>query len=170
MKRYKSQNIILLENIIFLLKDKLIVGGRMKVVDLKVKDNNGDIVSKGQLSLDKLEGVVEEKASRDENKQVSILSEEVRKLIDTGRISDLCTGRFYENITVSGLEASKLSIGSKIEIGETIQEVTEVGKRCFDECKLVEEGRYCQLSDGAVFTRVLKEGKVRMNSNVKVIR
>ena len=170
MKRYKSQNIILLENVIFFLKDKLIVGGRMKVVDLKVKDNNGDIVSMEKLKLEKLEGVLEEKASRGKNKQVSILSVEIRSHIDTGSINGLCTGRFYENITVSGLDASELSIGSKIEVGDTILEVTEVGKRCFNDCELVKEDRYCQLSDGAIFTRVLKEGKVRMNSNVKVIR
>lgn len=159
----------LARNIIFLLQGELIVGGRMKVVDLKVKDNNGNIVSKGELKLDKFDGILEEKASRDENKQVSILSEDVRSLIDTGKIDGLCTRRFYENITVSGLDSSKLSVGSKIGIGETIQEVTGLGKRCFNECKLVEEGKYCQLSEGAIFTRVLKGGCIGKNNKVNII-
>lgn len=103
---------------------------------------------------------------KDKEKQVSILSKEIRDSIDKEELDGLCLPRFYENLVIQGLSASELSVGERLKIGETIQEVTIIGKKCFKECKLAKAREKCSLSNSVIFTRVIKGGSIKIYDEV----
>ena len=141
----------------------------MKVVALKVKDENGHINYLRQTIIDKELGITGELSERKKNRQISILSERIRNLIDEEEFEGLCLFRFYENITIKDLEAKNISIGQRLQIGETVQEVTAIGKRCFEECKLIQSGERCDLYMNVVFAKVIKGGFIKIDDSVKTI-
>lgn len=135
----------------------------MKVVALKLKDEDGHINYLRQTIIDKELGMIGEFSKREKNRQISLLSERVRDLIDEEEFEGLCLFRFYENITIRGLEAKNIGIGERLQIGETVQEVTSIGKRCFKECKLIQSGERCELFMNVIFIKVIKGGFVKID-------
>lgn len=134
-----------------------------EVVAIYIQNKKGDpyrLMKEGIFEKDK--GLLGDVHSTGGRRQVSIFSTEGRKEILSLNIKGLCAKRFHENIRVKNLDTSNLTIGSKIVIGETIQEITEIGKRCFPECKIVKEGKNCALSTQVIFTKVIKGGKVKI--------
>lgn len=141
----------------------------MEIVDLKIKDKRANIVSRHRLNLTEAEGILEESASRRGYKQVSILSEAIRELVDGGSISGLCTERFYENITIRDFDPGQISIGSRLKIAASLQEVSVIGKGCYEGCQLLEDGNHCQLYNSVVFTRILEPGTISIGDEVEII-
>ena len=138
----------------------------MKVVALKLRDEDGQLSYLRQTIIDKELGIIGDYPKREKTKRISLLSERIRHLIDEEEFEGLCLFRFCENITVRGLDAGEVSIGEKFQIGETIQEVTSIGQRCFEECKLIQSGEECNLFTNIVFMRVLKSGFVKIDDKV----
>lgn len=106
--------------------------------------------------------------SKGGSKQACILSEEGKEkllpLIEKG----LCTKKFHENIRIRNLDINKLEVGSKIILGDTIQEITEIGKSCYPECDILKEGITCSLAKGVIFTKILEEGNIKIGDIVKI--
>lgn len=138
----------------------------MKVVALKLKDEDGHINYLRHNIIDKNRGMVGDAPKRDREKQISILSERARNLIEQEELEGLCLFRFYENITIEGIDAKTLSVGESLQIGETIQTVTCIGKRCFEECKLIQSGETCELFMNVIYTKVEKGGFVKVGDKV----
>ncbi|OLS03726.1 MOSC domain-containing protein [Tissierella creatinophila] len=138
----------------------------MKVVALKLKDEDGHIDYLRQAIIDKELGMIGEFPKREKNRQISILSERIRNLIDEEEFEGLCLFRFYENITIKDLEVKNIEIGQRLQIGETVQEVTAIGKRCFKECKLIQSGETCNLFMNVIFTKIIKSGFVKIDDKV----
>ena len=114
-------------------------------------------------------GIFGEKRERNKKKQVSILSKEVRDRVDDEQLVGLCLSRFYENITIEGLDVSKIRVGQRLQVGETIQEVTIIGKECFKECKLVKNEEKCDLSKNVIFTTMVEGGFIAIDDEVRVL-
>lgn len=102
--------------------------------------------------------------------QVSILSFKDRDCIEKNPSKAICMNRFHENITIEGLESVDLDLGHTLKIGETIVEITSVGKACFEECSLFKSGEKCLLSRGTIFAKVIESGKVKVGDNVDIIK
>ncbi|HHV37982.1 MAG TPA: MOSC domain-containing protein [Tepidimicrobium sp.] len=102
------------------------------------------------------------------NRQVSILTEQARKKLESLKFKGICTQRFYENIRIRGLDLGKLKVSSRIIIGESIQEVTEIGKLCFPECNIIRKNKVCPLIEGVLFTKVEKGGKIAVGDPVNI--
>lgn len=139
-----------------------------EVVALYIKENKSKAnrtILEGFFQKDKgLRGDVHSKGG---NRQISIFTLEGREEILSSNLKGLCTQRFYENIRVKNLNLEKLTIGSKLKIGETLQEVTEIGKGCFPECNIIKDGITCPLSKQVLFTKVLREGKIKVGDPVE---
>lgn len=75
-------------------------------------------------------------------------------------------GDFGENLVISGIELTKLPIGQRLKVGETILELTQIGKQCHDKCEIFYRVGQCIMPTNGVFTRVLKGGKVRVGDEV----
>lgn len=123
-----------------------------------------------EVYLEKDIGLLGDIRSKGGDRQVSLLSYSNRNLIDNKNLKGLCTNRFHENITVEGLNTEELKVGQLLKIGESLQEISKIGKGCFDECSLFKSGNKCPLSSGVVFTRVLESGKVLVGDNIEIIK
>ena len=74
----------------------------------------------------------------------------------------LCTKRFYADIETESLDYASLSVGDILEFNDVRLQITEMGKRCFDECPLRNEGKVCALPAHVAFARVIQSGTLKV--------
>lgn len=84
-------------------------------------------------------------------------------------IKGLCSGKFAENITTEGINLYELPVGTKLEIGETSQEVTQIGKECHAGCAIFQQIGQCIMPKEGIFTKVLRGGKIKVGDEIKVV-
>lgn len=104
--------------------------------------------------------------SKGGNRQIAIFTEEGWEEILNLGMEGLCIGKFHENIKIRNLKFDNLDIGSIIKIGETIQEITEIGKKCFPECNIIKKSEACILSKKVIFTKVIKSGNITIGDKI----
>ncbi|WIV12571.1 MOSC domain-containing protein [Proteiniborus sp. MB09-C3] len=114
------------------------------------------------------QGLIGDKHLSHGNRQVTIFSAEGRNRINTIEVDGLCVNRFYENLTIKGLDVSKFSIGQEFIIGTAAFQVTSLGKKCFSECNIVKRTEVCSLKYGVIFANVIAGGTVRVGDRVLI--
>lgn len=87
------------------------------------------------------------------------MSEEERKA---------CEATYSENITTRGFTPWTLPVGSKIEIGGTLLELTQIGKE-FTKDPSLHTPREVIMHEKGIFCVVLKTGVVKAGDRVKVL-
>jgi MOSC domain-containing protein YiiM len=103
------------------------------------------------------------------HRQVSLLAKEsVNKMTEKG-VKGLCSGKFAENLTTEGLILHKLPVGTKIRIGETIQEVSQIGKECHNGCAIKAQVGECIMPKEGIFTVVLQSGNIKEGDLIEII-
>ena len=115
-------------------------------------------------------GIIGDAHSGDWHRQVSLLSiDSVNKL--QSKISfTLKPGAFAENILIdSGIVLYELNIGDKLEVGECLLEVTQIGKECHATCEIRRITGDCVMPREGIFTKVLKPGKIKAGDIIKVV-
>ncbi|MEG0377561.1 MAG: MOSC domain-containing protein, partial [Eubacterium sp.] len=99
------------------------------------------------------------------HRQVSLLGQEsidkMNAQMDTTGIEGLCSGNFAENITTQGIVLYELPVGTQMKIGETIQEVSQIGKQCHKGCEIAKKVGDCVMPREGIFTVVIKGGQVK---------
>ncbi|HSQ34249.1 MAG TPA: MOSC domain-containing protein [Peptostreptococcaceae bacterium] len=113
-------------------------------------------------------GLLGDKHCGNHNRQVSLLSIESIDKIKSLGVEGLCTSKFTENITTQDIVLYDLHVGSKIKIGETIQEITQIGKECYSQCEIKAKVD-CVMPKEVIFTKVVLGGKIRCNDKIEVI-
>ncbi len=103
------------------------------------------------------------------HRQVSLLSEESIDIMRKQGVSNLSAGKFAENITTKGIELYTLDVGTKLKIGETLQEITQIGKTCHKGCEISREVGSCIMPTQGIFTKVLKGGVVKAGDEIEVL-
>lgn len=100
------------------------------------------------------------------HRQVSLLAaesvEKVQKVVDV----ELKDGAFAENILTEGIELFTLPIGTKLQIGPAIGEITQIGKECHHGCAIRELAGDCVMPREGIFIKVLKAGKVKPGDQI----
>lgn len=141
-----------------------------KIVAINISEKKGvpkRTIEEGLFKVD--HGLVGDAHAGNWHRQVSLLGiESINKMKALG-IEGLCTGKFAENLTTEGLELWKLPVGTKLEIGETLQEVTQIGKECHTRCAIFHQVGDCVMPTEGIFTKVLKEGTIKPGDTIKVI-
>ena len=100
------------------------------------------------------------------HRQVSLLSaEEADKM--KRKIPLLKPGDFAENLLVENFDLSRLRLGDRLEIGESLLEVTQIGKECHSRCAIFEAAGECIMPRSGIFCKVLRGGRVRRGNFVK---
>ena len=101
------------------------------------------------------------------HRQVSLLAQEsIDKMTAQGL--DVGPGDFAENVTVSGLEVAALPLGTTLELGEALVEVTQIGKECHTRCAIYQQAGDCVMPREGIFVRVLGGGRVAPGDPVRV--
>lgn len=102
-------------------------------------------------------------------RQVSLLAKESIDLMTSQGASGLSAGKFAENITTEGIELHTLSIGTKLKIGQTLQEITQIGKTCHSGCAISKQVGSCIMPTQGVFTKVLTSGEIKSGDEIEVL-
>jgi MOSC domain-containing protein YiiM len=103
-----------------------------------------------------------------EKRQVSLLAVEeieaasaaaAEKLGAGAALSSLKPGDFAENVTTRGLALHELPLGTKLEIGTALLEVSQIGKECHAACEIRRLVGDCAMPRKGIFARVLRAGE-----------
>lgn len=141
-----------------------------KVVSINISTKKGVIKDPVQQANFVVNHGIETDAHAGEwHRQVSLLAiESVDKI--RGRGIELKNGIFAENITTSGIDVCSLPVGTKLQIGESVQEVTQIGKECHNGgCAIKATVGDCVMPREGIFTKVIKNGIVKVGDEIKII-
>ena len=121
-----------------------------------------------QVSLLLNHGIDGDAHAGDWHRQVSLLAlESIEKMQRMGL--SVTAGDFAENITTSGIDLPVLPIGTKIKVGETILEVTQIGKECHARCAIYDQAGDCVMPKEGIFARVTRAGNIRPGDAVELL-
>ena len=113
-------------------------------------------------------GIVGDAHAGNWHRQVSLLDQEkIDEFNKKG--ADVTPGAFGENIIVSGIDVLHLPIGSYLQIGDALLEITQRGKECHDHCQIYYKMGECIMPKTGMFTKVLKGGNVKVGDEIKVV-
>lgn len=137
-----------------------------KVVSVNTAPNRGEKKSPaGSITLIAGQGV-EGDAHFGGEKQVSLLA---RESLDKSRAvgMELSPGDFGENVTVEGIDLLSIGIGRRLQVGETILQISEIGKVCHEPCSIGKRLGDCIMPREGVFAKVLRGGRISTGDSVE---
>ncbi len=142
-----------------------------KVISVNISEKKGEIKkSVAQVELKEEFGIIGDAHAGKWHRQVSLLANEsIEKMRAMDKGQFFC-GSFAENITTSGIELFTLEIGTKLLIGDTIQEITQIGKECHNGCAIKNTIGQCIMPKEGIFTRVIKGGFIKVGDNIEIIK
>lgn len=102
------------------------------------------------------------------HRQVSLLPDEsVDELREV--LPNLAPGDFAENILTRGLDLKGLPVGTVVAAGEALVAVTQIGKKCHNDCEIKRLTGKCAMPTEGIFAVVIRDGKVRAGDEVRVV-
>ena len=114
-------------------------------------------------------GIVGDAHAGSWHRQVSLLAAESVEKVQKALDFTLKSGDFAENILTEGIELFTLPVGTKMQIGDTLCEVTQIGKECHQGCAIRELAGDCVMPREGIFVKVLEEGTVKAGDEIKVL-
>ena len=140
-----------------------------KVLAVCISEKKGTMkhpVEKIDVRID--HGIIGDAHAGNWHRQVSLLADEsVEKMRE--KFPDIPVGAFAENILTSGLVLYELPVGTKLQVGETVLEVTQIGKECHADCAIRQQVGDCVMPREGIFTKVLKEGSIQAGDEICVL-
>jgi len=110
-------------------------------------------------------GIIGDAHAGEWHRQVSLLAQEsIEKMQAMGL--KVVAGDFAENITTQGIELPSLPIGTRLALGGTVLEVTQIGKECHTRCAIYHQAGDCVMPKEGIFARVLHGGVVKPGDEI----
>ena len=114
-------------------------------------------------------GIVGDAHAGNWHRQISLLAQEsIDKMTALG-VEGLDPGKFAENITTEGICLYKLPVGTRIQIGACLTEVTQIGKKCHRHCEIYKKVGMCIMPKEGIFVKVLREGVIYPGDEIVVL-
>ena len=140
-----------------------------KVVSVNISEKKGTVKHEvAEIQLKLRHGIVGDAHAGDWHRQISMLAEEsvdkMRKILP-----QLKAGAFAENINTAGIDLKSLPIGTRLRVGETEVEVTQIGKECHNDCAIKKATGTCVMPTEGIFVIVVKEGTVRKGDPIEIM-
>lgn len=131
------------------------------VVATCISENKGERKKPvASVELRENHGIVGDAHAGNWHRQVSLLaSESIEKMRKLGL--DVGSGDFAENLTTCGIDLVSLPIGSRLQIGTTLLEVTQIGKECHARCAIYYQAGDCVMPKEGIFAKVISSGSVK---------
>ena len=140
-----------------------------EVVSVNISEKKGTVKREvPEIQLKLRHGILGDAHAGDWHRQISLLAEES---VDKMRslLPELQPGAFAENINTRGLDLKSLPIGTRLRLGETVVEVTQIGKQCHSDCEIKRLTGQCVMPTEGIFAVVVKEGTVRAGDEIEVL-
>ena len=141
-----------------------------KVISVNISETKGVVknpIESGEFKEN--HGLVGDAHSGNWHRQVSLLALEIIEKMNKAGAKDLTPGKFAENLTTEGIVLYELPVGTKVQIGETLHEVTQIGKECHKGCAIKQLVGDCVMPREGIFTKVLKGGIIRVGDKITVL-
>lgn len=122
-----------------------------------------------EIQLKLRHGIIGDAHAGDWHRQISLLAEESVDTMRTISSVSLDAGVFAENINTVGIDLKSLPIGTRLRIGETEVEVTQIGKECHNDCAIKKAVGKCVMPTEGIFAVVVREGIVRPGDEIKIL-
>lgn len=142
-----------------------------KVIAVNISETKGvpkKPIEKGFFEINN--GLVGDAHAGNWHRQVSLLGQESIDKLDMSQISGSCVGVFAENLTTEGIILYELPVATKLKIGETEMEVTQIGKECHLGCAIRNIVGDCVMPREGIFTKVLKSGWIKSGDEIEIIK
>ena len=140
-----------------------------KVVSVNISERKGTLKTPvPEIVLKLRHGIVGDAHAGNWHRQISLLAEES---VDTMRAVcpfPLKDGVFAENIDTVGIDLKRLPVGTRLRIGQTEVEVTQIGKECHNDCAIKRAVGRCVMPTEGIFATVEREGTVRPGDTIEV--
>lgn len=141
-----------------------------RVVSVNISEKKGTVKREvPEIRLRLRHGIVGDAHAGDWRRQISLLAEESVDRM-RGLLPGLRPGAFAENINTRGIELKALPVGTRLRLGETVVEVTQIGKECHSECEIKRATGRCVMPTEGIFAVVVKEGAVRKGDEIEILR
>ena len=62
-----------------------------------------------------------------------------------------------------------LPVGTRLQCGSVLLEVTQIGKDCHSHCKIYYQMGKCIMPSNGIFARVLQEGEISVRDTIQVL-
>lgn len=113
-----------------------------------------------EVFVKKEHGIIGDAHAGNWHRQVSLLGKES---VDKMRrdFPDIPVGAFAENILTEGITLYELPVGTRLRVGKTLLEITQIGKECHASCAIRQQVGDCVMPREGVFAIVLEEGTIR---------
>lgn len=141
-----------------------------KVISVNISERKGQQkhpVPAAQLKL--RHGIVGDAHAGDWHRQISLLAEESVDTMRTNCPIPLDAGAFAENINTVGIDLKRLPVGTRLRVGETEVEVTQIGKECHNDCAIKKAVGKCVMPTEGIFAVVIREGTVRPGDEIEIL-
>ncbi|RNC65252.1 MAG: MOSC domain-containing protein [Desulfuromonadales bacterium] len=141
-----------------------------KVIAVCISEKKGERKTPvASVELRENHGIVGDAHAGEWHRQVSLLaSESIEKMRKMGL--DVDSGDFAENITTEGIDLPSLPVGTRLAVGETLLEVTQIGKECHTRCAIFYQAGDCVMPKEGIFARVITGGVVKPGDPIAVGR
>ena len=113
-------------------------------------------------------GILGDAHAGDWHRQISLLADEDVDTMRSHGVS-LFPGDFAENILTEGIELYTLPIGTRLKLGDAEIEVTQIGKKCHNDCEIKRLVGSCIMPTHGIFARVITGGEIRTGDIIEVI-
>jgi len=140
-----------------------------KVLAVCISEKKGTVKHPVEsIRLKKEHGIIGDAHAGSWHRQVSLLSDEsVARMRE--KFPDIPVGAFAENILTEGITLYELPVGTKLKVGETILQVTQIGKECHADCAIRQQVGDCVMPREGIFAIVLKEGTVKSGDEIQIM-
>ena len=138
-----------------------------RVVSVNISEKKGTVkhpVAEIQLKI--RHGIAGDAHAGDWHRQISLLAEESVDAMRSACPIPLDAGVFAENINTRGLDLKSLPVGTRLRVGETEIEVTQIGKECHGGCAIQKAAGRCVMPTEGIFAVVVREGTVRPGDEI----
>ena len=139
------------------------------VIAVCISENKGERKKPvAEVELRENHGIVDDAHAGDWHRQVSLLAQEsIDKMRAMGL--DVNAGDFAENLTTSGIHLVSLPIGARLQVGQTLLEVTQIGKECHTRCAIYYQAGDCVMPKEGIFVKVITGGMIRSGDEVRMV-
>ena len=140
-----------------------------KVIAVCTSKNKGERKTNvGQAGLLQGLGLAGDAHAGFKHRQVSLLAmESIEKMRAKGL--DVGPGDFAENLTTQGIELTALPLGTRLSVGNSLLEVSQIGKECHTRCAIYYQAGDCVMPKEGIFAIVLEGGMVKTGDTVEVM-
>lgn len=141
-----------------------------KVIAVCISEHKGEQKHKvDEIAVQADHGIIGDAHAGNWHRQISLLAKESVEKVQKSLRFTLKPGDFAENILTEGIELYTLPVGTKLRIGESVCEVTQIGKECHQGCAIRKLAGDCVMPREGIFVKVVTSGKVKEGDKIEIL-